>query len=149
MTTEKYLSRLSWLANTIISRDEKLTVDRSRATNMVAPTDNEPVQTSPKDTLCEILSGVVDMDKELSGYVDEFKYIMGQVNALSEPLAPAYLFRRYGRCQTVREIAREMKISRSTVYRVHHEALDEFEDLWGEIYLKSKDFSIMEHFGTL
>lgn len=149
MTTDKYLSRLSWLVNTIISRDEKINVGRSRATNMVAPTDSDPVQTSPKDTLCEILSGVVDMDKELSGYVAEFKEMMAQVDALSDPFAPAYLFRRYGRCQSVNEIARDMKMSRSTIYRIHRDALSEFEEMWGEIYLNRKNFSVMEHFDTL
>ena len=149
MTTEKYLRRLSWLTNTITSRIEKLEVERGRATNMVAPTDNDPVQSSPKDTLCEILSTVVDMDKELSGYVAEYKLIMSQVNGLTAPFAPAYLYRRYGRCQSVNEIASDMRMSRSTAYRVHREALAEFEDLWGENYLNSKDFSFMEHFGTL
>ena len=97
MTTEKYLRRLSWLTNTITSRLERLEIERGRATNMVAPTDNEPVQTSPKDTMCEILSTVVDMDNELTGYVAEYKLIMSQVNGLTAPFAPAYLYRRYGR----------------------------------------------------
>ena len=149
MTTEKYLRRLSWLTNTITSRLERLEIERGRATNMVAPTDNEPVQTSPKDTLCEILSTVVDMDKELTGYVAEYKLIMSQVNGLTAPFAPAYLYRRYGRCQSVNEIASDMRMSRSTAYRVQREAIAEFENMWGENYLNSKDFSNVEHFGTL
>ena len=136
MTTEKYLTRLGWLTNTISSRLDLLEMERGRATNMVAPTDSDPVQTSPKDTMCEILSNVVDMDVELQGYVDEYKAIMAQIDKLNAPYAPAYLFRRYGRGQTVREIASDMRISRSTVYRVHREALDEFEEMWGKIYLK-------------
>ena len=149
MTTEKYLRRLSWLTNTITSRLERLEIERGRATNMVAPTDNEPVQTSPKDTLCEILSTVVDMDKELTVYVAEYKMIMSQVNGLTAPFAPAYLYRRYGRCQSVNEIASDMRMSRSTAYRVQREAIAEFENMWGENYLNSKDFSNVEHFGTL
>lgn len=149
MTTEKYLRRLSWLTNTITSRLERLEIERGRATNMVAPTDNEPVQTSPKDTLCEILSTVVDMDKELTVYVAEYKMIMSQVNGLTAPFAPAYLYRRYGRCQSVNEIASDMRMSRSTAYRVQREAIAEFEDMWGDNYLNSKDFSNVEHFGTL
>lgn len=152
MTTEKYLLRLSWLTNTILSRLDKLEIDRSRLTNMVAPTDKEPVQTSPKDTMCEILSNVVDLDRETDGYVTEYKRIMAQVDTLTAPYAPAYLFRRYGRGQSVNEIASDMKISRSTAYRVHREALEEFEKMWGETYLRAKDskeLAVLEQSDTL
>ena len=149
MTTEKYLTRLSWLTNTITSRLERLAMERGRATNMIAPTDSDPVQTSPKDALCEILSNVVDMDVELNGYVQEYKVIMSQIDGLTAPYAPAYLYRRYGRGQTVREIASDMKISRSTVNRIRLEALEEFEEKWGEFYLKTEKRAVMEQSGTL
>ena len=149
MTTEKYLRRLRWLTNTINSRAERIQTGRSRATNMVAPMDSDPVQTSPKDTLCEILSDVVDTDEELKGYVAEYKFIMGQINELTGTYSSAYLYRRYGRGQSVNEIASEMNISRSTAYRVHREALAEFEFLHGDFYKATNKFQIMEHFGTL
>ena len=149
MTTEKYLTRLSWLTNTITSRLERLAMERGRAINMVAPTDSDPVQTSAKDTLCEIMSSVVDMDAELNGYVSEYKLIISQIDGLTAPYAPAYLFRRYGRGQTVREIASDMRISRSTVYRVHREAFEEFEEKWGKSYLTTEKISVMEQKETL
>ena len=149
MTTQRYLRRLTWLTNMIASRTEILDLERGRATNMVAPTDGDPVQTSAKDTMCEIMSKVVDMDKELEAYKAEFQFIMGQVNELTEAYASAYLFRLYVKDQSVMEIASEMKISRSTAYRVQRKAHEEFENMWGENYLHSKDFSFMEHFDTL
>lgn len=149
MTTERYLSRLYWLINTIGSRDARIKTGRSRATNMVAPLDSDPVQTSPKDTLCEIMSDVVDTDVELNRYKAQFNFIMGQVNELSGLYSAAYVFRRYGRDQSINEIANEMNISRSTVYRVHHEALEEFEHLYGDIYKAAHNFQFLEHFGTL
>ena len=71
MTNEKYLKRLKWLENMIISRADKIDLGRSRATNMVVPTDRDPVQTSPRDKLSEIMSEVVDTDKELQTYKAE------------------------------------------------------------------------------
>ena len=149
MTTEKYLRRLTWLVNTITSRAERVDFGRARATNMVVPTDNDPVQSSPRDTLCEILSDVVDTDKELQGYKAEFKYIMGQVNELTGEDAPAYLWLRYVKDKNMSEIASDMNISRSTAYRIHREALAEFEFLYGETYNRANNFRFMEHFDTL
>lgn len=149
MTTQRYLRRLTWLVNMITSREEKVQTSIGRATNMVAPTDNEPVQTSAKDTMCEIMSDVVDTDKELDAYKAEYKFIMGQVNELTEAYAPAYLYRLYVKDQSVMEIASEMKISRSTAYRVQRRAHEEFEDMWGDFYKQANKFPVMEHFDTL
>lgn len=148
MTTEKYLERLSWLANTIASRNEQITLGRSRATNMVVPTDNTPVQSSPKDKLCEIMSEVADLDKELQTYKAEFRLIMSQVNSLSGIYSPAFIYRRYAREQSVNEIASEMHVSRSTVYRIQSDALAEFEEKFGEIYKDANNYGILEHYGT-
>ena len=145
MTTDKYLKRLSWLANTIASRNEQINLGRSRATNMVVPTDNTPVQSSPKDKLCEILSEVADLDTELQNYKAEYRHIMSQVDSLSGVYSSAYIFRYYVRGQTVNEIASDMHISRSTVYRIQHDALTEFEDLYGELYKEKKNYKMLEH----
>lgn len=149
MTTEKYLRRLKWLENMIVSKQEKVDVGRSRATNMVAATDKDPVQTSPKDRLGEILSDVVDNDKELQAYKCEYKTIMGQVETLSGEYSAAYVYLRFAKDRNVKEVARTLKISRSTAYRIHYDALEEFENLYGEIYKNAKNFSTLEHFGTL
>ena len=49
MTTEKYLKRMNWLLNTIQSKTEVKELERSKALNMVAPTDGDRVQTSAQD----------------------------------------------------------------------------------------------------
>lgn len=149
MTTEKYLQRLEWLENTIRSRQEKVFYGRSKVTNMVAQTDKDPVQTSPKDTMSEILADVADTDKELQVYVAEYKLIMSQVDTLTGVYSPALIYRRYAKGDSVSEIARAMHISRSTAYRVHREALEEFEDLFGKIYKKAKNYRNMTQFDTL
>ena len=148
MTTAKYLKRLEWLENTIRSRAERIEVDRGRATNMVAPTDHEPVQTSPRDALCEILSGVVDMDNVLQGYVGEYKYIMAQVDSLSGKYSPAYIYLRFAKDKKMHEIAERLEISRTTAYRVQREALAEFEELYGETYKCANNYQSLAHFGT-
>lgn len=149
MTTEKYLKRLEWLENMIISRSENIEIGRTRAMNIVSVTDKDVVQTSPKDTMCEIMSNVVDTDKELSRYKAEYNRIMGQVNALSGVYSSAYLYMRYAKGHNVTVIARALNVSRSTAYRIHHDAVEEFEDLYGETYKKAKNYQTLEHFGTL
>lgn len=149
MTTEKYLKRLEWLENMIVSRSENIELGRTRAMNIVAVTDKEPVQTSPKDTMCEILSNVVDTDKELNKYKAEYEKIMGQVNALSGVYSSAYLYMRYAKGHNVTVIARALNVSRSTAYRIHHDAVEEFEDLYGKIYKSAKNYQSLEHFDTL
>ncbi len=149
MTTEKYLQRMKWLENMMICRAEKIDVGRSRATNMVAPTDKEPVQTSPRDALCEILSSVADDDKELQGYKSEYLYIKSQIDSLSGMYSSAYLYMRFAKDKSVNETARTLNISRSTAYRVHHDAIEEFEDLYGKIYKTAKNYQNLEHFGTV
>ena len=149
MTTEKYLKRLKWLENMIVSRGEKVEIGRSRATNMVSATDKERVQTSPKDTLSEILSEVVDTDKELQTYKTEYKAIMAQVETLSGEYSAAYIYLRFAKDKSVSDIARTLNISRSTAYRIHGEAVGEFEYLYGDFYKNAKNFQTLEHFGTV
>ena len=140
MTTEKYLKRMYWLLNTIRSKSEMQALERGRATNMVAPTDGDRVQTSVKDTLCEILTKVVDLDAEIQEYVDEYIEIKAQVDSLTGEFAPAYIYRRYAMNQTMNEITSELNVSRSTAYRIRDNALKEFEKKYGKTYRKVKSF---------
>ena len=149
MTTEKYLKRLEWLENMIISRSEIVEIGRTRAMNIVAVTDKEPVQTSPKDTMCEIMSNVVDTDKELSRYKAEYKLIMSQVDNLSGAYSSAYLYMRYAKGHNVNMIARALNKSRSTIYRIHREAIEEFEYLYGKTYKQAKNYQSLKHSDTL
>lgn len=140
MTTEKYLKRMYWLLNTIQSKAEMQTLERGRAVNMVAPMDGDRVQTSVKDTMCEILTKVVDMDAEIEGYVDEYRTMKAQVDSLTGEFAPAYIYRRYAMNQTMNEITDGLHVSRTTLYRIRGNALSEFEKKYGKTYKKVKSF---------
>jgi hypothetical protein len=140
MTTEKYLGRMYWLLNTIESKTEVKRLERSKAINLVAPTDGDRVQTSAKDRLGEILSRVVDIDNEIQDYVDEYLEIKAQVDTLSGNLAPAYVYRRYAMNQSMNEITEGLHVSRSTAYRIRDNALSEFEKKYGKTYKRVKGF---------
>jgi len=140
MTTEKYLKRMYWLLNTIQSKTEVKQLERQKALNIVAPIDNERVQTSAHDALGDILSRVADMDGEIEGYVEEYKVIKGQVDTLTGNLAPAYVYRRYAMNQSMNEITQELNVSRSTAYRIRDNALAEFEKKYGKTYKRVKSF---------
>ena len=141
MTTEKYLKRMYWLLNMIQSKTEVKELERSKALNMVAPTDGDRVQTSAKDALGDILSRVADMDGEIMGYVEEYRVIKAQVDTLSNEFAPAFVYRRYAMNQSINEITEGLHISRSNLYRVRDDALKEFEKKYGKTYKRVKSFS--------
>ena len=140
MTTEKYLSRMYWLLNTIQSKIEVKEVERQKALNIVAPTDGDRVQTSARDALGDILSKTADLDGEICRYVDEYNEIKAQVESLSGEFAPAYVYRRYAMNQSMREITQGLSVSRSTAYRIRDNALREFEKKYGKTYKKVKAF---------
>lgn len=149
MTTEKYLRRLEWLENMIISRSDSVEIGRTRAMNIVAPTDAERVQTSLKDKMSDIMSNVADDDKELQKYKAEYRIIIDQINNLSGIYSPAYLYMRYAKGHNVTIIARALNVSRSTAYRIQQDALEEFEDLYGDFYKHANNYRMLEHSDTL
>lgn len=136
MTTERYLYRMCWLRTNIMSHSIKAAQSEGAAMNMVVPTDREPVQTSPRDKMCDIMSEWADNDAEVGKLVKAFKEMTAQVNSLSGEYSSALLYRRYCYKQNMREIERDMHLSRSTLYRIHRSALAEFEKKYQESYKK-------------
>ena len=140
MTTENYLSRMSWLLNMIQSKSEMSVHERGKALNMVAPMDGDRVQTSVRDTLADIMSKVADNDTEIRAYVEEYRTIKAQVDTLTGEYSPAFVYRRYAMNQSINEITQELNVSRSSAYRIRGEALKEFEKKYGKTYKKVKSF---------
>lgn len=140
MTTERYLRRMYWLLNIIESKTEMVELERTKATKMTVPTDSEPVKSSLKDSLSDILANVADMDAEIQSYVLEYRTIKAQVETLSGEYAAPYIYRRYAQNQSINEVARGLHISRSSVYRVREDALTEFEKKYGKLYRGKRYF---------
>ena len=136
MTTERYLYRMCWLRTNIMSHNRAVAQTEGAAMNMVVPTDREPVQTSPSDKMGKLMSEWADYDTELGKLVKSFQEMTEQVNSISGEYSSAVLYRRYCYKQNMREIEREMNLSRSTLYRIHRAALAEFEKKYQENYKK-------------
>ena len=119
-----------------MSHNRAVAQTEGAAMNMVVPTDREPVQTSPRDKMCDIMSDWADTETELGELLRSYKVIVNQVNSLSGEYSSALLYRRYCYKQNMREIEREMNLSRSTLYRIHRAALAEFEKKYQESYKK-------------
>lgn len=136
MTTERYLYRMCWLRTNIMSHSKAVAQTEGAAMNMVVPTDREPVQTSPSDKMGNLMSEWADYDTELGKLVKSFREMTEQVNSISGEYSSAVLYRRYCYKQNMREIEREMNLSRSTLYRIHRAALAEFEKKYQENYKK-------------
>ena len=136
MTTERYLYRMCWLRTNILSHSRSAAQTESAAINMVVPTDREPVQTSPSDKMGKLMSEWADYDTEVEKLVKALKEMTAQVNSISGEYSSAVLYRRYCYKQNMREIEREMNLSRSTLYRIHRAALAEFEKKYQAEYKK-------------
>jgi DNA-directed RNA polymerase specialized sigma subunit len=119
-----------------MSHNRAVAQTEGAAMNMVVPTDREPVQTSPSDKMGNLMSEWADYDTELEKLKKLFKEMTEQVNSLSGEYSSAVLYRRYCYKQNMREIEREMNLSRSTLYRIHRAALAEFEKKYQESYKK-------------
>lgn len=140
MTTQKYLYRANWLRNTIMSQSAKVTAREGMAMNMVVPTDREPVQTSPRDKMCDIMSEWADDDTELQRFLDDYRRIVSEINSIDVEYGNALLFKRYCLKQSMKNIAVDLNVSRSTLYRIHRNALAEFEEKYQAKYRKLTTF---------
>ena len=148
MTTETYLRRMNWLLNLIESKTEMIALERAKALKITVPTDSEPVKSSLKDNMSEIMANIADMDAEIQRYVIEYRGIKAQVETLSGELSAPFIYRRYAQDQSISEVARGLHVSRSTVYRIREDALSEFEKKYGKSYRRKRNFKRIEKVGT-
>lgn len=94
--------------------------------------DRDKVQTSPKDTMSEQVSRLIDIDRELEAttleYHEELNKRVKQINGLSKPEYVAILMMRYVENENFERIACAIKYSYYRTCRMHGEALQEFSD---------------------
>lgn len=103
--------------------------------------DKERIQTSAdKDRLGATVAKIIDLGKETDELIDRFyekkKHIVNQIDGMENSDYYHILSLRYVGGETFESIANTTKWSIRQVFKLHGRALQEFEKLYGEEYLK-------------
>lgn len=126
--TVKYLSQVKYINEMIGEKQDIIDSLLSSITGTSASTDNERVQTSPKDRLGETCVKIADLNEQLNKDIDSFvdmkAEVMQTIDQYVDDLRERrLLYLRYLKFMSITESAREMHISERTAYRLHNGAI--------------------------
>lgn len=140
METKKYLNQISRLERQIQNKLLEIYQLRTMACSITVPSDNERVQTSgEKDKIGTLVCKLVDMEHEVDYMIDKRCDIVAQIESLENTEYYDILTQIYILKKELKVIAIEKKMSYSHAKRVHGQALNEFEKMYGEKYLKKAE----------
>lgn len=140
MTTKSYLGQIERLGKMIQNKLSEVYQLKTMACSVTVSNEGERVQTSTnKDKLCVAVSKIVDLEKETEELIEKFsqkrKEIINQIDNLENIDYYHILSMRYVSRYTFEEIARKTNWSIRKVFSLHGKALQEFEELYGNLYL--------------
>lgn len=137
MDTKTYLQQISRFDRMIKNKLSEIYQLKTMACGVTVSSDNERVQTSGgKDKVCAVVSKIVDMEHEVDNMIDKRCDIVAQIESMEDTdlydmLAQIYILKK-----ELKVVAIEKKMSYSHAKRLHGQAVEEFEKLYGEKYLK-------------
>ena len=139
MTTKSYLGQIERLEKMIQNKLSELYQLKTMACSVSVSNEGERVQTSTnKDKLCVAVAKIIDLEKETEELIEKFskkrKEIINQIDSLENIDYYHILSMRYVSRYTFEEIARKTNWSIRKVFGLHGKALQEFEELYGNLY---------------
>lgn len=142
MTTKSYLEQVERLNRMIQNKLSEINQLKHIAMSITNEQKEINVQTSSdKDKMGTAVAKLVDLERETDKLVDDYinkrKRIIEQVDSISDTNMYHVLSERYISRKELSVIAVEMGYSFKQVCRIHGNALEEFEKLYGDEYLKS------------
>lgn len=142
MDTKQYLSQIERLDKMIQNKLSEIYQLKTMACSITVSNENEKVQTSSdKDRLGSTVAKIVDIENETDRLVDSFidkrKHIICQIDGLENIDYYNVLSMRYVNRNTFEEIACKTHCSIRKVFGIHGKALQEFERMYGNEYLKN------------
>ena len=140
MDTKQYLQQISRLDRMINNKLSEISQLRELAMSVSAVKNEERVQTTPNfdkigTTYCKIEEMEEKLDKLIDEFVDKKNLIISQIDKIENETYYEILFARYIEKKTFEKIADEMTYSWRQVIRLHGRALQEFERVYGNMYL--------------
>lgn len=144
MTTKEYLNQIGKLTFMIEAKFEELYRLQTLACRVTVATDGERVKSTPDpDRMADAVEKIIKCEEELNALikrtVNQRSQIIKMIDALDNPNSHKILTLRYVQELTDKEIASKMNIAPSHVYKVQKTALIEFEEKYGDKYLKKID----------
>lgn len=136
METKHYLSQISRLERKIQNKLSEIYQLKTMACSVTVSNNNERVQTSgEKDKVGTVVSKIVDMEHEVDNMIDKRCDIVEQIESIENTefydiLAQIYILKK-----ELKVVAIEKKISYSHAKRMHGQAIEEFEKMYGKGYL--------------
>ena len=139
MTTQEYLRQVEKLDAIIKNKQERVEYLRATLLGKGIDYSSERVKTSPQDRFSATISEYLDEEKKISRLLVQLLEKRNEIVSEIEHLNTKYynvLYMRYVKMMQFKEIMDEMHISEQTVFKYHRKALQEFEKLWGDKYMK-------------
>lgn len=123
-----YLSQVEDIDMMIGEKQDIIDSLRSSITGTSASTENERVQTSPKDRLGETCAKIVDLceqlNKDIDSFIDTKAEVMQTIDSYVDNLKQRKLmYLRYLKFIPIESCAKELRISRATAYNFHKAAV--------------------------
>lgn len=142
MTTEQYLGQIDRLNKVIQNKLVEIYQLKTMACNIVVSNENERVQTSgSQERMADTVAKIVDKEKDIGSLIDlqleKKNSIISQIEGMENTNMYHVLFCRYVKNDNFTEIGNEMGYSRMQIKRLHDDAIDVFEEKYGDLYLNA------------
>lgn len=139
MDTKHYLSQISVLDLKISNKIYEKTQLKNMLCSVPSCVKDVNVQTGhAADKTASTICKLVDMEREIDSMIDSFVDLKSKIIVQMEQLEFKYyniLFKRYVAQQQWCEIVDELHFTQRHVFKLHKEALNEFEKKFGSEYL--------------
>lgn len=140
MTTKEYLMQIKRMEKIIDNKLSELYRLRQLVSSISISTDGERVMSSGSmDKMGDSVAKIVDLEYSVAGTISQYtelrQKIISQIDSLKNYEYYSVLFSRYVSNNEFWKIADEMGYSERQVFRIHGNALKEFEKMFGKEYL--------------
>lgn len=131
--TKQYLNQISRLEMQIKNKLEEISRLRIMSDGISGISDGDKVQTSgSKDKMSNIVSKIVDMEREIDEMIDKRCLIIEQIEKMENNKYYDILTQIYVTQKDLKVIAFEKKRGYRHIQRLRDNALEEFERLYGD-----------------
>jgi DNA-directed RNA polymerase specialized sigma subunit len=140
MTAKEYLSQLIAMDNAINRKQQRLATLRDVAMNTTPNYADEAVQrTREKNPLENIMSKIVDLDREIDEDIDalvDFKAeVWEQLDKMQDERQKRILWLKYAERKSGKFVAEDLGLTQRHIRRLHTAAMENFE----KVFIKNKN----------
>ena len=136
MRTEEYLNQIHKFDRMIDNRMLDIGRLRAIATSTTIPPKDVNVKTSSdKDKMGNIVTRIVELEKEVNTLIDKRHIILQQIENMADYKEYDVLWQRYVQMKSIKEIKIEKISSIRRVQQILSNAIKNFESMYGKEYI--------------